>query len=103
MSIRTLPLEQYPDIAPPRVSINATYVGASAKTVEDSVTQVIEQQLKGLDNLLYMQGTSDSSGVARIALTFDAGHQHRRGADAGAEQAAAGDVAAAAGRCKAAA
>ncbi|MFM9921798.1 efflux RND transporter permease subunit [Variovorax sp. H27-G14] len=73
MAIRTLPLEQYPDIAPPRVSINATYTGASAKTVEDSVTQVIEQQLKGLDNLLYMQSTSNSSGVARLSLTFNAG------------------------------
>ncbi|TSD61530.1 efflux RND transporter permease subunit [Variovorax sp. KBS0712] len=73
MAIRTLPLEQYPDIAPPRVSINATYTGASAKTVEDSVTQVIEQQMKGLDNLLYMQSTSNSSGVARLSLTFNAG------------------------------
>ncbi|QNK65455.1 efflux RND transporter permease subunit [Variovorax sp. PAMC26660] len=73
MAIRTLPLEQYPDIAPSRVSINATYTGASAKTVEDSVTQVIEQQMKGLDNLLYMQSTSNSSGVARLSLTFNAG------------------------------
>ncbi|WP_447777247.1 efflux RND transporter permease subunit [Variovorax boronicumulans] len=73
MAIRTLPLEQYPDIAPPRVSIGATYTGASAKTVEDSVTQVIEQQMKGLDNLLYMQSTSNSSGQARLSLTFDAG------------------------------
>jgi len=73
LSIRTLPLEQYPDIAPPRVSINAVYTGASAKTVEDSVTQVIEQQLKGLDNLLYMQGTSNSSGISRISITFNAG------------------------------
>ena len=72
-SIRSLPLEQYPDIAPPRVSINATYTGASAQTVEDSVTQVIEQQLKGLDNLLYMQGTSNSSGISRISITFNAG------------------------------
>ena len=72
-AIRTLPLEQYPDIAPPRVSINATYTGASAKTVEDSVTQVIEQQLKGLDNLLSMNSTSNSSGIARIVLTFNPG------------------------------
>ena len=73
MSIRTLPLEQYPDIAPPRVSIVSTYTGASAKTVEDSVTQVIEQQLTGIDNLLYMQGTSNSSGQSRIQLTFAPG------------------------------
>ena len=72
-AVRTLPLEQYPDIAPPRVSINATYTGASAKTVEDSVTQVIEQQLKGLDNLLSMNSTSNSSGIARIVLTFNPG------------------------------
>ena len=73
MSIKTLPLEQYPDIAPPRVSINASYTGASARTVEDSVTQVIEQQLKGLDRLLYMEGSSASSGNSRIQLTFEAG------------------------------
>ncbi|MEF7614646.1 efflux RND transporter permease subunit [Aquincola sp. MAHUQ-54] len=73
MSIRTLPLEQYPDIAPPRISINATYTGASAKTVEDSVTQVIEQQLKGLDNLTYMQSSSSSNGTSRTTLTFNAG------------------------------
>ena len=73
LSISTLPLEQYPDIAPPRVSINATYTGASAKTVEDSVTQVIEQQLKGLDNLLYIQSTSNASGGSRTSLTFNAG------------------------------
>ncbi|MGI4846534.1 MAG: efflux RND transporter permease subunit [Janthinobacterium lividum] len=73
MSIKTLPLEQYPDIAPPRVAINATYTGASAKTVEDSVTQVIEQNLKGLDNLLYIQSTSNSSGIARITVTFNPG------------------------------
>jgi multidrug efflux pump subunit AcrB len=73
MSISTLSLEQYPNIAPPRVSISATYTGASAKTVEDSVTQVIEQQMKGLDNMTYMSSTSSSSGSARTTLTFDAG------------------------------
>ncbi|CAM3937498.1 efflux RND transporter permease subunit [Paracidovorax anthurii] len=73
MSIRTLPLEQYPNIAPPRVSISATYTGASARTVEESVTQVIEQQLKGLDNLIYMGSTSDASGGSRTTLTFNAG------------------------------
>ncbi|GKS97626.1 efflux RND transporter permease subunit [Acidovorax sp. SUPP2825] len=73
MSIKTLPLEQYPNIAPPRVSISATYTGASAKTVEESVTQVIEQQLKGLDNLIYMGSTSDASGGSRTTLTFNAG------------------------------
>ena len=69
-SIATLPLEMYPEIAPPRVTINTTYTGASAETVENSVTQIIEQQLKGLDNLLYMQSTSDSAGRSRTTLTF---------------------------------
>ncbi len=73
LSILTLPLEQYPDIAPPRVSISATYTGASAETVENSVTQVIEQQLKGIDNLLYMGSSSDASGRSRTTLTFSPG------------------------------
>lgn len=73
MAITQLPLEQYPDIAPTRISINATYPGASAQTIEDSVTQVIEQRLKGLDNLTYMSSTSNSSGSARMQLSFDAG------------------------------
>ncbi|MBN8754379.1 MULTISPECIES: efflux RND transporter permease subunit [Variovorax] len=73
LSIGTLPLEQYPDIAPTKVSINATYTGASAKTIEDSVTQVIEQKMKGLDRLVSMSSSSTSSGTARIELTFEAG------------------------------
>ena len=73
LSISTLPVEQYPDIAPPRVSITALYTGASAETVENSVAQVIEQQLKGLDNLLYMESNSDASGRSRTTLTFNPG------------------------------
>ena len=73
MSISQLPLEQYPDIAPPTVRISATYTGASAKTVEDSVTQIIEQQMTGLDKLTYMSASSSSAGSASISLTFDAG------------------------------
>ena len=73
LSIVTLPLEMYPDIAPPRVTLNTTYTGASAETVENSVTQVIEQQLKGLDRLLYMSSTSDSAGRSRTTLTFEPG------------------------------
>ena len=73
LSIFTLPLEQYPDIAPPRVTIGASYTGASAETVENSVTQVIEQQLKGIDNLIYMGSTSDASGSSRTTLTFSPG------------------------------
>jgi multidrug efflux pump len=73
LSILTLPVSQYPAIAPPAIAINASYPGASAKTVEDSVTQVIEQKLTGLDNLLYMSSQSDSYGRATVTLTFDAG------------------------------
>ena len=73
LSIFTLPLEQYPDIAPPRVTINTTYTGASAETVSNSVTQLIEQQLKGIDNLLYMSSTSDAAGRSRTTLTFAPG------------------------------
>ncbi len=73
LSIQTLPVSQYPTIAPPAVSINATYPGASAKTLEDSVTQIIEQKMTGLDNLLYMSSTSDSYGRASVKLTFNAG------------------------------
>jgi hydrophobe/amphiphile efflux-1 (HAE1) family protein len=73
LSISKLPLEQYPQIAPTSVSISATYTGASAKTIEDSVTQVIEQQMKGLDNLTYMSSSSNSAGTATVRLTFDAG------------------------------
>lgn len=73
MSISQLSLEQYPDIAPPTVRISATYTGASAKTVEDSVTQIIEQQMTGLDKLTYMSASSSSAGSASISLTFDAG------------------------------
>ncbi|GAB2819360.1 efflux RND transporter permease subunit [Comamonas piscis] len=73
LSIAKLPLEQYPEIAPPRVTIGTQYTGASAETVENSVTQIIEQQLKGIDNMLYMSATSNASGQARITLTFAPG------------------------------
>ena len=73
LSIYSLPVAQYPDIASPEVAISATYPGASAKTVEDSVTQVIEQNMKGIDNLLYMYSTSSSSGQATINLAFTTG------------------------------
>ncbi|NIE65184.1 efflux RND transporter permease subunit [Burkholderia sp. Ax-1719] len=72
-SIFNLPVAQYPTIAPPSIQISASYSGASAKTVEDTVTQVIEQQMSGLDHLLYMSSTSDDSGAATITLTFAAG------------------------------
>ncbi len=72
-AIRTLPIAQYPDIAPPTIGISATYPGASAETVENSVTQVIEQQLTGLDGMLYFQSTSSSNGTISITVTFQNG------------------------------
>ncbi|GLU33162.1 efflux RND transporter permease subunit [Trinickia caryophylli] len=72
-SIFNLPISQYPTIAPPSIQISASYPGASAKTVEDTVTQVIEQQMSGLDHFLYMSSTSDDSGTATITLTFAPG------------------------------
>ena len=73
LSIRTLPIEQYPQIAPPAVEINANYPGASAQTIENAVTQVIEQNMTGLDGLLYMASNSSSFGRAQITLTFEPG------------------------------
>ena len=73
LSITQLPIERYPSVAPPQVSINAVYPGASAKVVEDSVTQIIEQQMTGLDGLIYMSSNSASNGLASITLTFETG------------------------------
>lgn len=71
LSIMTLPVEQYPQIAPPSVTISASYPGASAETLENSVTQVIEQRLTGIDFLRYFASTSDGSGNVQITLTFE--------------------------------
>ncbi|CAE6896467.1 COG0841 Cation multidrug efflux pump [Vibrio sp. B1FIG11] len=71
MSLFNLPVSQYPTISPTTISINARYPGASAKTVEDSVTQVIEQNMTGLDYLRYLNSSSDAFGNATITLTFD--------------------------------
>ncbi|HDX8373033.1 efflux RND transporter permease subunit [Aeromonas dhakensis] len=73
LAIIGLPVAQYPSIAPPAVGISASYPGASAKTVEDSVTQIIEQNMTGLDHLLYMSSQSDSSGRVSVTLTFQPG------------------------------
>ncbi|MFV0450552.1 MAG: efflux RND transporter permease subunit [Vibrio sp.] len=73
LSIMTLPVSQYPDIAPPTVIISGTYPGASADTVENSVTQTIEQNMNGIDNLIYMSSQSSSSGSFSITLTFESG------------------------------
>ncbi len=73
LAIYSLPISQYPPIAPPSIYITASYPGASAETVENSVTQIIEQKMTGLEAMLYMSATSDSSGNARIELTFAPG------------------------------
>ncbi|MFC3394813.1 efflux RND transporter permease subunit [Brenneria rubrifaciens] len=73
LAIVKLPIAQYPTIAPPAIEITATYPGADASTLQDSVTQVIEQNMNGIDNLMYMSSSSDSSGTVQITLTFDAG------------------------------
>ena len=72
-AILSLPIEQYPDVAPPQVSIRATYPGASAAILESSVTQIVEQQLTGIDGLIYFQSTSSSEGQVTISVTFDKG------------------------------
>jgi hydrophobe/amphiphile efflux-1 (HAE1) family protein len=73
LSLRTLPVEQYPSVAPPSIRISATYPGASADTLATTVTQVIEQDMVGIDNLMYMSSTSSSAGTATITLTFKSG------------------------------
>ena len=73
LAIMKLPVAQYPTIAPPAVSISAVYPGADAQTVQDTVTQIIEQNMNGIDNLMYMSSTSDSSGSVSITLTFQSG------------------------------
>ncbi len=73
LSILKLPIEQYPNVAPPAIEITATYPGADAKTLQDSVTQVIEQNMNGIDGLMYMGSSSDSSGTLQLTLTFQSG------------------------------
>ena len=73
LAITQLPLEQYPDIAPTSIAVTTTYTGASAQTVEDSVTQVIEQRMQGLDGLQSMSSESTSAGRSRVSLSFVAG------------------------------
>ena len=73
LAIYTLPISQYPPIAPPSIRVGCLYQGASAETVENSITQIIEQQMTGLDKMLYMSSSSDSSGISGIELTFAPG------------------------------
>src|SRR6185436_9420458 len=70
LSITRLPVAQYPNVAPPSISVTANYAGASAETLQETVTSVIEQQLNGIDNLLYMSSGSDASGLATVTLYF---------------------------------
>ena len=93
-AILQLPIAQYPTIAPPAVAISATYPGADAQTVQDTVTRVIEQNMNGIDNLMYMSSTSDSAGSVTITLTFKSGTDPDI-ARTGAKQTAAGHAAAA--------
>ncbi len=72
-AILSLPIAQYPDVAPPQVSIRATYPGANAETIENSVTQILEQQLTGIDGLLYFSSSSSSRGSVSITATFAKG------------------------------
>ena len=73
LAVVNLPVSMYPEVAPPAVEISATYPGASAKVVEDSVTQIIEQNMKGLDGLIYFSSNSSANGQATITLTFESG------------------------------
>src|SRR5512136_2325545 len=73
LAIYNLPVSQYPPIAPPSIYIASFYPGASAETVENSVTQIIEQKMTGLDQMIYLSATSDSAGGARLELTFAPG------------------------------
>ncbi|EBA07590.1 efflux RND transporter permease subunit [Sagittula stellata] len=73
LSVLTLPIAQYPQIAPPSISIRANYPGASAQTVANTVTQIIEQQMTGLDGMRYVSSNSTSAGTASVTLTFETG------------------------------
>ena len=73
LAIFTLPISQYPEVASPSIRIHSQYTGASPSTVDQTVTQVIEQNMTGIDNLIYMQSRSDSSGMSTITLTFEVG------------------------------
>jgi len=73
LAIYNLPISQYPPIAPPSIAIDSFYPGASGETVENTVTQIIEQKMTGLDDMIYLSGNSSSSGASRIELTFAPG------------------------------
>src|SRR5678809_925016 len=73
VAIKQLPIAQFPTVAPPAIVLTATYPGASAQTLEDSVMSVIEQEMNGSPGLIYMESTSQANGVGQITLTFESG------------------------------
>lgn len=73
IALRALPIEQYPEVAPPSLAVSVVYPGADAETLEQNVTQVIEQEMNGVEGFLYMASSSLSNGTASITLTFEAG------------------------------
>lgn len=74
ISIPTLPIEQYPDISPPQITVTANYVGASAQVVEDTVTTVLERQINGVEGMRYISSTSSNDGTSKIVITFQQGY-----------------------------
>ena len=96
-AIISLPVAQYPDVAPPQINIRASYPGASAETLENSVTQIIEQQLTGIDGLLYFSLVVELARIrSSISVDLRQGHRPRHRPGPGPEQGPAGDLAAAA-------
>ena len=79
VAIPTMPVAQYPELAPPSVSVTAVYTGANAQAVETGVTTPLEQAINGVEGMLYMTSSSTNSGVSTITITFDVDAQHRRG------------------------
>jgi multidrug efflux pump len=73
LAIPSLPVAQYPNVVPPQISITATYPGASAKVLTETVTSIIEEELNGAKNMLYFESTSNSNGMAEITVTFEPG------------------------------
>src|SRR5688572_15784921 len=73
VAVKQLPIAQYPTVAPPAITVTATYPGASAQTLEDSVISVIEQEMNGSPGLIYMESVSESSGSGTLTLTFESG------------------------------